>query len=57
MELDDKSESKGKKPKPCVGLIPEMVSDQPNTDATKLCRAWGKVRDQTVLVFLIQEPV
>ena len=51
MEVDDKSESKGKKPKPSAGLVPDMVSDQPNTDATELCRAWGKVRDQTVLVF------
>ncbi|MCO5575045.1 hypothetical protein L7F22_028842 [Adiantum nelumboides] len=48
---DDKSDRKGKKPKPSAGLVPDLVGDQQNVDATELCRAWGKVRDQEVLVF------
>ncbi|MCO5548937.1 hypothetical protein L7F22_002401 [Adiantum nelumboides] len=27
------------------------VGDKPNSDASELCRAWGKVRVQTVLIF------
>ncbi|MCO5581206.1 hypothetical protein L7F22_035084 [Adiantum nelumboides] len=48
---DDKSDRKGKKPKPSAGLVPDLLGDQQNVNATKLCRAWGKVRDQEVLVF------
>ncbi|MCO5578309.1 hypothetical protein L7F22_032149 [Adiantum nelumboides] len=48
---DDKSDRKGKKPKPSAGLVPDLVGDQQNVDATEWCRAWGKVRDQVVLVF------
>ncbi|MCO5602145.1 hypothetical protein L7F22_056273 [Adiantum nelumboides] len=48
---DDKSDRKGKKPKPSAGLVPDLVGDKQNVDATELCRAWGKVRDQEVLVF------
>ncbi|MCO5552655.1 hypothetical protein L7F22_006171 [Adiantum nelumboides] len=48
---DDKSDRKGKKPKPSAGLVPDLVGDEQNVDATELCRAWGKVRDQEVLVF------
>ncbi|MCO5590838.1 hypothetical protein L7F22_044813 [Adiantum nelumboides] len=48
---DDKSDRNGKKPKPSAVLVPDLVGDQQNVDATELCRAWGKVRDQEVLVF------
>ncbi|MCO5610002.1 hypothetical protein L7F22_064237 [Adiantum nelumboides] len=34
-----------------AGLVPDMVGDKPNSDASELCRAWGKVRDQTMLIF------
>ncbi|MCO5592854.1 hypothetical protein L7F22_046858 [Adiantum nelumboides] len=36
---DDKSDRKGKKPKPSAGLVPDLVGDQQNVDATELCRA------------------
>lgn len=42
-ETDDKSDRKGKKPKPSARLVPDV--------ATELYRAWDKVRDQTMLVF------
>ncbi|MCO5579512.1 hypothetical protein L7F22_033367 [Adiantum nelumboides] len=42
-------DKKGKRP--MAGLVPDMVGDKPNSDASELCRAWGKVRDQTVLIF------
>ncbi|MCO5597457.1 hypothetical protein L7F22_051535 [Adiantum nelumboides] len=48
---DDKSDRKGKKPKPSAGLVPDLVGEQQNVDAMELWRAWGKVRDQEVLVF------
>ena len=48
---DEKGEQKNKKPKPFAGLVPDLVDEQPNDDATELCRAWGKVRDQTALIF------
>ncbi|MCO5605675.1 hypothetical protein L7F22_059858 [Adiantum nelumboides] len=51
LNKDDKSDRKGKKPKPSAGLVPDLVGDQQNVDATELCTAWGKVRDQEVLVF------
>ncbi|MCO5568629.1 hypothetical protein L7F22_022328 [Adiantum nelumboides] len=50
-DKDDKSDCKEKKPKPSVGLVPDLVGDQQNVDATELCRAWRKVGDQEVLVF------
>ncbi|MCO5550973.1 hypothetical protein L7F22_004468 [Adiantum nelumboides] len=28
-----------------------MVGNKPNSEASELCRAWGKVRDQTMLIF------
>ncbi|MCO5552881.1 hypothetical protein L7F22_006400 [Adiantum nelumboides] len=34
-----------------AGLVPDMVGNKPNSDANELCRAWKKVRDQTVLIF------
>ncbi|MCO5554145.1 hypothetical protein L7F22_007671 [Adiantum nelumboides] len=49
-DKDDKSDRKGKKPKPSAGLVPYLVGDEQN-NATNLCRAWGNVRDQEVLVF------
>ncbi|MCO5591325.1 hypothetical protein L7F22_045307 [Adiantum nelumboides] len=48
---DDKFDRKGKKPKPSARLVPDLVGDQQNVDATELCRVWGKVRDQEVLAF------
>lgn len=39
------------KKKPSIGLVPDMIGDQLCDDATELCRAWGKIRDSTVLVF------
>ncbi|MCO5577777.1 hypothetical protein L7F22_031611 [Adiantum nelumboides] len=48
-DSEDKEDRKGKKP--MAGLVPDMVGDKPNSDASELCRAWGKVRDQTVLIF------
>ena len=33
------------KKKPSIGLVPDMIGDQSCDDATKLCRAWGKIRD------------
>ncbi|MCO5586112.1 hypothetical protein L7F22_040052 [Adiantum nelumboides] len=50
-DKDVKSEHKGKKPKPNVGLVSDLVGDQQNVNVTELCRAWGKVRDQGVPVF------
>ncbi|MCO5569741.1 hypothetical protein L7F22_023456 [Adiantum nelumboides] len=50
-DKDDKSDRKKKKPKPNAGLLPDLVGDQQNVVATELCKAWGKVRDQEVLVF------
>ncbi|MCO5580416.1 hypothetical protein L7F22_034282 [Adiantum nelumboides] len=50
-DKDDKSDRKGKKPKSSAGLVPDLAGDQQNMDATELCRAWGKVRNQEVLVF------
>ncbi|MCO5603869.1 hypothetical protein L7F22_058023 [Adiantum nelumboides] len=51
LDKDDKFDRKGKKPKLSAGLVPDLVGDQQNVDATELCRAWEKVRDQGVLVF------
>ncbi|MCO5614699.1 hypothetical protein L7F22_068983 [Adiantum nelumboides] len=48
-DSEDKEDLKGKKP--MVGLVPDMVGDEPNSDASELCRARGKVRDQTMLIF------
>ncbi|MCO5557861.1 hypothetical protein L7F22_011433 [Adiantum nelumboides] len=48
-DSEDKEDRKGKRP--MAGLVPDMVGDKPNSDASELCRAWGKVRDQTVLMF------
>ncbi|MCO5571927.1 hypothetical protein L7F22_025678 [Adiantum nelumboides] len=48
-DSEDKEDRKGKRP--MAGLVPDMVGDKPNSDASELCRAWGKVRDQSVLIF------
>ncbi|MCO5548113.1 hypothetical protein L7F22_001571 [Adiantum nelumboides] len=48
---DAKFDCKGKRPKPSAKLVPYLVGDQQNVDATELCRAWGEVGDQEVLVF------
>lgn len=44
------TESAGKK-KPSAGLVPDMIGDSKEDEASELFRAWGKVRDQTALVF------
>ncbi|MCO5571715.1 hypothetical protein L7F22_025462 [Adiantum nelumboides] len=43
--------AKQRKNLPSAGLVPDMVGDQPCDDASELCRAWGKIRDSTVLIF------
>ncbi|MCO5598239.1 hypothetical protein L7F22_052331 [Adiantum nelumboides] len=48
-DSEDKEDRKGKRS--MAGLVPDMVGDKPNSDASELCRAWGKVRDQSVLIF------
>ncbi|MCO5591277.1 hypothetical protein L7F22_045258 [Adiantum nelumboides] len=48
-DSEDKEDRKGKRP--MAGLVPNMVGDKPSSDASELCRAWGKVRDQSVLIF------
>ena len=48
---EEKEDKKGKKPSTSAGLVPDMLGDKPSTDASELCRAWGKVRDQHVLIF------
>ncbi|MCO5552711.1 hypothetical protein L7F22_006228 [Adiantum nelumboides] len=48
-DFEDKDDRKGKKP--MADLVPDMVGDEPNLDASELCKAWGKVRDQTMLIF------
>ncbi|MCO5611569.1 hypothetical protein L7F22_065822 [Adiantum nelumboides] len=45
----DKEDRKGKRP--MAGLVPDMVGNKPSSDASELCRACGKVRDQSVLIF------
>ncbi|MCO5601658.1 hypothetical protein L7F22_055781 [Adiantum nelumboides] len=47
-DFEDKNNRKGKRP--MAGLVADMVGDKPNSDPSELCRAWGKVRDQTVLI-------
>ncbi|MCO5588940.1 hypothetical protein L7F22_042902 [Adiantum nelumboides] len=51
-DSEDKEDRKGKRP--MAGLVPDMVGDKPNSDASELCKAWRKVRDQTVLIFFDQ---
>ncbi|MCO5552008.1 hypothetical protein L7F22_005516 [Adiantum nelumboides] len=48
-DSEDKEDRKGKRP--MAGLGPDMVGDKPSSDASELCRAWGKVRDQSVVIF------
>ncbi|MCO5598074.1 hypothetical protein L7F22_052164 [Adiantum nelumboides] len=50
-DAEDKDQPPKKKNLPSVGLVPDMVGDQPCDDASELCRAWGKIRDSTVLIF------
>ncbi|MCO5575657.1 hypothetical protein L7F22_029461 [Adiantum nelumboides] len=40
-----------KKPKPSVGLVPDLVGDQQNMDATECAEHGGEVRNQEVLIF------
>ncbi|MCO5604829.1 hypothetical protein L7F22_059002 [Adiantum nelumboides] len=47
-DFEDKDDRKGKRP--MAGLVPDMVGDKPNSDPSELCRAWGKVKDQIVLI-------
>ncbi|MCO5564803.1 hypothetical protein L7F22_018471 [Adiantum nelumboides] len=55
---DDKSDRKGKKPKPSAGLVPDLVGDQQNMDATELCRGHGeKLEIKKCWSSLIQELV
>ncbi|MCO5568093.1 hypothetical protein L7F22_021789 [Adiantum nelumboides] len=51
-EFEDKEDRKGKKP--MASLVPEMVGNKPNSDVIELCKAWRKVRHQTVLIFFDQ---
>ena len=37
----DKGEPKTKKARPSAGLVPDVIGESP-TDATELCRAWGR---------------
>ncbi|MCO5610706.1 hypothetical protein L7F22_064947 [Adiantum nelumboides] len=48
-DSEDKEDKKGKKP--MANLVPDMVGDKANSDASELYKAWGKVRDQTILIF------
>ncbi|MCO5606789.1 hypothetical protein L7F22_060979 [Adiantum nelumboides] len=48
---DSKDEEDRKEKKPMAGLVPDMVGDKPTSDASELCRAWGKVKNQTVHIF------
>ncbi|MCO5608883.1 hypothetical protein L7F22_063101 [Adiantum nelumboides] len=45
VDSEDKEDMKGKKPMAC------LEREKSNSDVSELCRAWGKVRDQTVLIF------
>ena len=48
---ESKPKEENKKSKPSAGLVPDMVGERRNDEASELCRAWGKVRDQTALIF------
>ena len=37
-DSEDKEDRKGKKPKPSASLVPDVLGDQPSTDASELCR-------------------
>ncbi|MCO5560645.1 hypothetical protein L7F22_014262 [Adiantum nelumboides] len=50
-DAEDKDQPPKKKNLPSVGLVPDMVGDQPCDDASELCRAWGKIRDSTAQIF------
>ncbi|MCO5551821.1 hypothetical protein L7F22_005324 [Adiantum nelumboides] len=47
-DFEDKEGRKEKRP--MAGIVPDMVGDKPSSDASELCRAWGKVKDQSVLI-------
>lgn len=34
-----------------TGLVPDMVGEQPNSDASESCTPWGTMRDPIVLFF------
>ncbi|MCO5574795.1 hypothetical protein L7F22_028587 [Adiantum nelumboides] len=50
-DAEDKDQPPKKKNLSSAGLVPDMVGDQPCDDASELCKAWGKIRDSTVLIF------
>ncbi|MCO5579289.1 hypothetical protein L7F22_033143 [Adiantum nelumboides] len=50
-DAEDKDQPPKKKNLPSASLAPDMVGDQPCDDASKLCKAWGKIRDSIVLIF------
>ncbi|MCO5550114.1 hypothetical protein L7F22_003594 [Adiantum nelumboides] len=47
------AEERGRRGKMKTGLVPDCVGTDPSTmdESTKLCRAWGKVKDQEALIF------
>ena len=50
-DADEDKDTKGKKSKPSIGLVPDMIVENAINDFSELCRAWGKIRDETALVF------
>ena len=48
---DARDDPKGKKPKPSVGLVPDVIGDTQDEKRTALCRTWGKIRDEHCLFF------
>ena len=51
----NKDADKWEKKKPSARLVPDMTGEIKIGESSKLFRAWGKVRDQTALVFSTQE--
>lgn len=46
----EEKEYRKEKNTPLAGLVEEMLGDKPQTEASELCRAWEKVRDEHVLI-------
>lgn len=46
-----KEADKWDKKKPSAGLVPNMTGKIPIGESSQLLKAWGKVRDQTALIF------
>lgn len=42
--------NKGKKVKPSTRLVPDIIGDVVAYETSKLCKPWGKVRDQHALI-------